>query len=42
MNNDLLDHTRILIVDDEPANLKLLDKMLASQGYEQRNEPDTR
>ncbi len=25
---------RILIVDDEPANLKLLDKMLRSQGYE--------
>lgn len=24
---------RILIVDDEPANLKLLDKMLGSQGY---------
>jgi len=27
---------RILIVDDEPANLKLLDKMLAIQGYQQR------
>ena len=27
---------RILIVDDEPPNLKLLDKMLASQGYQQR------
>lgn len=26
----------ILIVDDEPANLKLLDKMLSSQGYNQR------
>lgn len=26
----------ILIVDDEPANLKLLDKLLASQGYEHR------
>jgi len=25
---------RILIVDDEPANLKLLDKMLGSQGYQ--------
>lgn len=25
---------RILIVDDEPANLKLLEKMLAGQGYE--------
>jgi putative two-component system response regulator len=33
---DLLDDARIFIVDDEPANLKLLDKMLASQGYEQR------
>lgn len=32
----LLDHARILIIDDEPANLKLLDKMLASQGYAQR------
>ena len=30
------DQTCILIVDDEPANLKLLDKMLASQGYGQR------
>ena len=27
---------RILIIDDEPPNLKLLDKMLASQGYQQR------
>ena len=36
MNPDPLDHARILIVDDEPANLKLLDKMLASQGYAQR------
>ncbi len=34
--DELFDHARILIVDDEPANLKLLDKMLASQGYEQR------
>ncbi|KDE39015.1 Response regulator [Nitrincola lacisaponensis] len=25
---------RILIVDDEPANLKLLDKMLSGQGYQ--------
>jgi putative two-component system response regulator len=32
----LFDQARILIVDDEPANLKLLDKMLATQGYEQR------
>ena len=36
MTPDLLSASRILIVDDEPANLKLLDKMLASQGYEQR------
>lgn len=27
-------HARILIVDDEPANLKLLDKMLSGQGYQ--------
>ena len=26
---------RILIVDNEPANLKLLDKMLSNQGYQQ-------
>lgn len=26
--------SRILIVDDEPANLKLLDRMLRGQGYE--------
>lgn len=31
-----LDNARILIADDEPANLKLLDKMLATQGYTQR------
>lgn len=35
MTNELLNQTRILIVDDEPANLKLLDKMLTSQGYDQ-------
>jgi len=34
--NDLLDHARIFIIDDEPANLKLLDKMLVSQGYLER------
>lgn len=27
--------TRIFVVDDEPINLKLLDKLLASQGYRQ-------
>lgn len=27
---------RIFIIDDEPANLKLLDKMLKKEGYEQR------
>lgn len=32
----LLDQARILIVDDEPANLKLLDKLLATQGYRHR------
>lgn len=26
----------IFLIDDEPANLKLLDKMLGSQGYQQR------
>jgi putative two-component system response regulator len=26
---------RILVVDDEPTNLKLLDKLLTSQGYQQ-------
>ena len=37
MTTDALHYqARILIVDDEPANLKLLDKVLASQGY---NEP---
>jgi putative two-component system response regulator len=34
MNFDSLNNRCILIVDDEPANLKLLDKMLRSQGYE--------
>ncbi|MCK6412369.1 MAG: response regulator [Azonexus sp.] len=28
-------NARILVVDDEPANLKLLDKMLRAQGYTQ-------
>lgn len=32
----LINNVRILIVDDEPANLKLLDKMLGSQGYQER------
>lgn len=27
-------NARLLIIDDEPANLKLLDKLLRSQGYE--------
>jgi len=36
MTDELLNQARILIVDDEPANLKLLDKMLASQGYRDR------
>ena len=35
MTEALLNHARIFIVDDEPANLKLLDKMLGSQGYNQ-------
>lgn len=31
----VLDESRILIVDDEPTNLKLLEKLLGSQGYTQ-------
>lgn len=34
MRNEFLNRECILIVDDEPANLKLLDKMLRSQGYQ--------
>jgi putative two-component system response regulator len=33
-NGDSLNLERILIVDDEPSNLKLLDKMLRGQGYQ--------
>jgi cyclic di-GMP phosphodiesterase len=33
MNSESLNTERILIVDDEPANLRLLDKMLRGQGY---------
>lgn len=33
MTEALLDQATIFIVDDEPANLKLLDKMLGAQGY---------
>lgn len=33
MNNEH-QFARILIIDDEPANLKLLDRMLRGQGYE--------
>jgi len=33
MSSDVLQREKILIVDDEPANLKLLDKMLRGQGY---------
>lgn len=33
MNSEATDDRHILIVDDEPANLKLLDKMLGGQGY---------
>ena len=32
-NPRLHTHSRIFIIDDEPANLKLLDKLLGSQGY---------
>ena len=34
MNSERHKLARILIVDDEPANLKLLDRMLRGQGYE--------
>jgi len=33
MSAAFLNDQRILVVDDEPANLKLLDKMLGLQGY---------
>ncbi len=33
MTDTLIDQARIFVVDDEPANLKLLDKMLSSQDY---------
>lgn len=33
MPDESVKHAQILIVDDEPANLKLLDKLLASQGF---------
>ncbi len=36
MSDQLFDQARIFVIDDEPANLKLLDKMLASQGYRER------
>ena len=35
MTEDLIGNTRIFIIDDEPTNLKLLKKLLASQGYGQ-------
>ena len=35
MNQRVLGNERILIIDDEPANLKLLDRMLRNQGYEE-------
>lgn len=34
MSGETLNRERILIVDDEPANLKLLDKMLRGDGYQ--------
>jgi len=34
MGTESLNTERILIVDDEPANLRLLDKMLRGQGYQ--------
>jgi putative two-component system response regulator len=35
MNLENTTDERILIIDDEPVNLKLLDKMLRGQGYQQ-------
>lgn len=35
MSPDFINNSPILIVDDEPTNLKLLDKILSSQGYQQ-------
>jgi len=35
MNDELTKKARIFIVDDEASNLKLLDKLLTSQGYSQ-------
>ena len=34
MSTESMNNARILIVDDEPANLKLLDRMLSGQGYQ--------
>ena len=34
MNQDIMKTARILIVDDEPANLKLLEKLLNVHGYQ--------
>lgn len=34
MNAESIHNTRIFIIDDEPTNLKLLDRMLSSQGYQ--------
>ena len=34
MNQAYLNSARILIVDDEPSNLKLLDKILSSHGFQ--------
>ena len=33
MTSESMELARILVVDDEPANLKLLEKLLTSQGY---------
>lgn len=34
MNTELLQHSRIMVIDDEEANLKLMRKVLARAGYD--------
>ncbi|UXY13756.1 response regulator [Chitiniphilus purpureus] len=42
MNDNVLQQARILIVDDQPANVELLERLLAQEGFQQvlgTNEP---